>query len=507
MRKTLVFILSLVLVAGFGTIAFAGHNTDEGFEYTPNIIQSKKSNIDISGSIRVRGNYQNNTSDFANDVDLSGEFHTGNDQKASWDTRVRLKIDAKVSPNTMGVIELESSFGDKCKPSFKGTGSNLGEIGDLVDYDDPSKGCFDWKEISDTTYDNADTFGWGDGHSFAGMVPFSNAKRGTLRIRQAYIVHQNDTLLDMPIGFKIGHILPKLGNGLFYNHAKHGDDALVIWAMPVKDLEVSLMYAKLYEGSSAESDDFNLWNLGIETVFNNVNLGADISYLDFQNGGDIKHLNFADQGIHLWNYGFRADTDFQGIKVYGDLEIQQGEISDKDMTPEEDLDFEGYAWMVGAAADIPDTAVSLHAEIAYGSGQDPDSTADEITMFVNSLSASQKYTFVYEYSAMAATGMKNSGISNTIYFNLGGDIDVNPDLNISADYYFLTATEAISLNGAPESDELGSEIDGKLTYQLDSNLVYYIEGGYLFAGEAYDHPSDEAADNAYRVRNGLVLKF
>ena len=51
--------------------------------------------------------------------------------------------------------------------------------------------------------------------------------------------------------------------------------------------------------------------------------------------------------------------------------------------------------------------------------------------------------------------------------------------------------------------------DGKLTYKIDRNLVYWVEGGYLFAGDAVKAIANSATsdDDAYAVRHGIELSF
>ena len=51
------------------------------------------------------------------------------------------------------------------------------------------------------------------------------------------------------------------------------------------------------------------------------------------------------------------------------------------------------------------------------------------------------------------------------------------------------------------------EVDAKVEYQIDKNLLYYIEGRYFWPGDAYKNHDGDDADDAYAVRNGVILKF
>jgi hypothetical protein len=438
MRKFLIVFLSALFVVGFSASAFALHGVAGGFEYQPTIVKAKKAMIEISGSMRFRGEYAD--TDFDSDND---------NEKAAYDGRVRLKVKATVSPNTMGVVEIETG----------GTGN--------------------------------DTYTWGadkhGGSGATGLYQEGNAKIGDLTIRQAYIAHQGNALGTLA-GFKVGHLLVKLGNGLFFNHAKLGDDGIVLWVSPSKGTELSFATLKFRESSSTEDDDdADCYTLMAETAVNGVKLSGDVTYvLDQTTGGDTT----------LWNIGLRGEAGFGGVTLRGDVEIQTG---DDDVN---NVDLEGWALLVGADANAGPAKVT--AEFAYGSGDDPDSADNEA--FITSLSSGQKYTYVYDYKVPTAAGAKNTGLTNTWYIKLGASADVAPNAKLGADLYYLRAVEDVSINGADPDKDLGIELDGKLQYQIDTNLVYFVEAGVLFAGDAYDF-ADTDADNPYSIRHGVVYKF
>ncbi|MDO8281973.1 MAG: hypothetical protein Q7U10_05020 [Thermodesulfovibrionia bacterium] len=533
MRKTLVSILSFLLVAGFGASAFAGHAADTGYEYTPKIVKAGKSNIDLSGSIRIRGDFRNDTIDM-----YSGTA----DQTANYDSRIRLLVKATVSPNTMGVIELESGL-------CSGTG------------DGESYGC-------------PDGYDWGNGDTSEGTLgsyseeydfyQYGNTKPTAMTIRQAYIAHQR-VVAGVLSGVKAGHILTKLGNGVFYNHSKFGDDAIVLWTTPQKGTEISLTMAKLGEGHDnaegynggdyeyAGNDDNTAYTLGVTTAAAGMNLGMDVTYLDNQDFTyDLRNDWRDSAGLHLWNIGLRADTTVSGIKLYGDVEIQTGKAESNyrpGSSREEDRKFTGYAWLVGANLDVPNSPVSIGAEVGYGSGDkiadsyysdgdyDDSQTGTKYEGFLTTIGTSgalgvRKTAFLYddkvknaacslESSYTYGVSCSNAGIANTFYVNVGADADVTPALNASLDIFYLRAAKGVNIMGAREtnggpdrSKNLGVEVDAAATYQLDTNLVYFVEAGYMFAGSAYNVPKEDGndgenhdADNPYGIRHGLTLEF
>ncbi len=453
MKKFLVVALSIVLVLSLSFTASARHATEES-EYNPGMTTAEGVQIEMTGSIRSRGEFRDNVNLFDDDM---------GDNSTAYDTRVRLKFNIRVTPSTIAVVELES-------------------------------GGEEWDNNSMRFANGNDTWRWGTVHNATGLYQNSNAKRGELMIRQAYVSHQGSELLGRPAGVKVGHMLLALGNGLFFDHSKFGDDAVILWT-GIGDGELSFIYSKFVEGSTTENDDHNAYIVSLEYPAGGVNIGADLTYLDMQDNG------VSGATTHFYNLGLRGDIAVAGINLRGDLELQAGEV---EMDAGDDIDFEGYAWLVGADLDV--SGITLSAEVAYGSG-DGDATDNDAETFINSLGSSQHYTYVYEYRTPSSIGMTGTGLANTWYVNVGAATDLSSDLNGSVDIYYLQASEEVSMFAADADEDLGWEIDAKLEYTIDKNLLYYIEGGYFFPGDAYDLDNTTSADNAFAVRNGITLKF
>jgi hypothetical protein len=440
MKKTLVALLSVMALLVFTASAFALHQVT-ATEYTPGAVKAAgPSHIELGGSIRVRGEVTSNTGDFDSEVA---------DNKQAYDERVRLGLKATVSKNTMGYLELESG---------------------------------------DNTHD---TWTWGDGSS-AGT---SGIKRGTMAIRQAYIATQGSGLLGTMSGIKAGHMLLALGNNLFFDHTKFGDDALLLWTT-VGGGELSLIDIKFAENTTTENDDTDGLVLAYGTALNGVNLSGDVTLV---RGHDKSTY---DKGTNLWNIGLRGDAKVADIKVMADVELQAGK--NKEDASGGELKHSGYAFMLGAEAKLGEASVRLKG--AYGSGDAEDDDKDKA--FNTFLSDQQNYTYIYEYKAVSAAGIKNHGLTNTWYINAGASGNATPDLKVSGDLYLLRASK-ISDDAFEDSKNMGWELDGKAEYKIDSNLVYFVEGGILFPGDGYKNvtESDEDPDNAWGVRHGIMLTF
>jgi len=99
MKKYLVLALSVMVVLAFAATSFALHQVT-ATEYTPSVVKAAKAQITLGGEIRIRGDVKKNTSDFDNDRP---------DTTQKYDQRVRLNTKAQVSPDTFGLVELETT--------------------------------------------------------------------------------------------------------------------------------------------------------------------------------------------------------------------------------------------------------------------------------------------------------------------------------------------------------------------------------------------------------------
>lgn len=458
MKKYATILAVLVLLLGVAALSYAA--PAEIPSDTTAVIAKGKTQITLGGDLRFRGFYGKNL--------RVREDDTYPDNQANYDYRVRLSLEAKVSPNTTGFVELES-------------------------------GDFD-----------ADNVTWGSQNGGArGFYDLGNTKESNVTIRQAWIQYQGTGLLGVPAGIKVGRQLVKLGYGLFYDHTYFGDDAILVFVQPMKELTLAAFTIKWSEGKRNLNDDSTGYGILAAYAGKGFGLSADIAYVDHQN---ISGLGNGD--IHLWNFGLRGNVDDiagTGLNFKADVEFQTGKI--KDLSPE--IKLKGWAAMAGLDYKFKTVPLSLTLEYAIGSG-DKNSTNDKLENFITALGQEQHYTFVYEYFTPAACsglfyGNNRTGICNTQYVKFGGAYDITKDLKAELYGYWLRAHRAVaiidkSLTATPDKD-LGWEVDAKVTYKIDKGLTYWIEGGYFWPGDAYKLSSGKDADDAWAVRHGIQLRF
>lgn len=501
MKKYLVIALAALFVLGFAASSFAIHAEIPAESQAA--VATGSTQITIGGDIRIRARIMHNTSDFDSDTVTKGD-------NSLWDERVRLQVEAKVTPNTTGLIQLES--GDS----------------------------------------NHDTYNWGTGtasntaQGATGTIKLGDYKPSAVNILQAWILHTGDGLLGVPALVKIGH-MPIQIDGLFYSHTKFGDDALLLGVDPVKGLHIILGTVKLLESSAVAnaittvptttSADVNGYTGIISyAVDKDTSIGADVTYADGQNlvlGNSTsfaytifpnKAIDFAGGAdLHLWNFAINAKTRVAGLGIKGEIDLQTGKaVGAHIVSGSADEKFGGYAGKLDF--DYAIKPVTIMASAAYGSGDDfnkiVNDNSNKVKNFVTTLENVQHYTYVYEYFVPNAAGNISGGLQNTWFLNLGAKADLmkNVDAMISA-YYLRAVHESLaqvtqsSSNPIGNSKAIGTEVDANINYQIDKNLKYTVEGGYLFAGNFWRgvtpiiNGSAKSPDDAWVVRQIIQLSF
>ncbi|MBF0537317.1 MAG: alginate export family protein [Nitrospirae bacterium] len=484
MKKLILIMMLLMLVLGTASVIYAA---DEASTTTA-VIAGGETKITLTGEIRFRGEYNGNLTDQLDDKyyravpsTTAGKpptFQGGSDDhNAYYDGRIRLGVDAQVSKEVEGFIELES-------------GTN-----------------------------NTDTYKWGNASASdtgaKGIFPEGNTKKGTLALRQAWILYTQNMY-----GVKVGHQLLALGNGLFFDHTKFGDDAIVVFANPTKEVHVGVLTIKLNEQLTNHPDDGDAYVALLTYKSGGANLGVDATYVNDQAFYSlVPSYNHA----HVWNFGLRGDYTTGGLKLRGDIELQAGTFDGAAKV--QNAAVKGWAGLAGLDYKLNGgVPVTLTLEGAYGSGKAADDNSKDFKTFITSLGNDQHYTFVYEYKLKSAAGSISTGLANTLYLKGGANANLTKDLDGELYVYWLQAAKKVALNavaGSPlspsPSTDLGWEIDSKVTYKLTKNLKYWVEGGYMFVGKAYDSviqtsttPTPQFSterNDAYVLRNGIQLNF
>ena len=472
MKKYLVLVLGMLFVLGFTAGAFA-MNAEIPSE-TQATVAKGTTQVTMGGELRVRGWYLKNASG-----DRRATSTPSDSNSQSWyDQRVKLSLAIEASKNTSGMIVLES-----------GTDATFGAA------------------------NSSDTSTWGLNGSNNSM------SSANLKFLEAWILYKG-TGLGIPAGLKIGHMPLALGEKQFLDHTRYGDDAIVFFMDPTKQLHVGLLTTKFSEASVA-SQASGVWNdingyVALATYKVGANtFGVNYTYIDDQTGATYAQLQ--NLGLHANGkagiVSYKAEFD----KQFGDAPDgtdPDGGYSDR---------YKGYAYLLGVGV-TPAPVVTIRGEYAFGSGDNVGPDGDN-EAFQTTLGNDIHYTQIFEYTTTTPGGARSTGLNGVTYYRVGADLNPTKDLSASMDVFVLSATKAYGAGTtaigerAPNSRKIGTEYDVKVSYKLDKNLTYFVMGGYLDTGGWWSTNSQLAA-NTYagmpavsndkpitQLMHGLTLSF
>ena len=103
--------------------------------------------------------------------------------------------------------------------------------------------------------------------------------------------------------------------------------------------------------------------------------------------------------------------------------------------------------------------------------------------------------------------------SNMYAINIGADFKPTDTTTIKLDAYYVGMIEDRTIAGE-EEDEIGIEVDARLTQKIYDTLSLTVIGAYLFAEDGYGvydstdpNAADNSGDDAFQVGVGLDFKF
>lgn len=468
----------MLFVFGLTANAFAIH-ADIPSE-TQAAVAKGSTQITLDGEIRERGWLRQN---------VGNALPTDQKTDAFFDTRVRLGVEAKVTPNTTGYVQLE-------------TGKDA---------------------ITDTDV-------WG-----SGVNNKLNGGSANLTILQAWILHTGSGLLGVPAGVKMGHMPLALGQRQFLDHTKYGDDALVLFADPIKGLHIGILDAKFAEGRQAANKDIDGYvALATYKVDKNNTIGINYSLVkatDTPVPGAITPAGLgttaavvgaalaADQGVNFQNLGIHANGNISGVTYEFEFDTQFGKILQGTVLEQK---MSGNAVFANLGYKID--PVNVRLGFAMGSG-DSNGLDGKVKEFQTTMGNDLHYSFIYEYLmktaanlqmidashsgkyAVGATGMgsgTSTGIANTTYLRLGFDYAPTKSVTTSLDGFILKATKT----AAGVSKNVGNEIDLKIAYKIDRNLTYGFTAGFFSTGNFYvDSGLVAAKKDVTAMMHSITLSF
>jgi len=449
-KKYLALVLGMLFVLGFTASAFAIHS--EIPSETQAVVAKGETQVTLGGEIRVRGWYLTNV-----DATRRATSLPADSQPQGWyDQRVRLNLTAAVSKNTTGYVALETG------------------------------------NITAGPSGSTDVYTWGT---------LNNKLNTNISILEAWILHKGSGL-GIPTGLKIGHMPLALSEKQFLDHTKFGDDAIVFFMDPTKELHIGVLTTKFSEGSTA-TNSYGDTNGYVALMTYKITPGITA-------GINFAHVTADAQDFGFQNLGLHSNGSVAGVSYNFEFDQQFGKSSPT-------AKYKGWGLLLGAGYNV--NPVTIRAQFAQGSG-DKVGTVDKNEEFQTTMNNDVHYTQIYEYTVTTAARAQTvhgardraTGIANTTYYRLGVDVSPMKDLSASVDMFILRATKV-----ATGSKKIGTEYDLKLAYKIDKNLTYSVMAGYLDTQKAFEDGNSSGSTgtaiavnqnkNVTQLMHALTLSF
>ncbi|MEW6002641.1 MAG: alginate export family protein [Nitrospirota bacterium] len=474
MRKYLAILLGILLIFSFAATAFAIHVE----ELPPEAVVTKgPASIMLGGKILVRGWYFKNvgsvtTEDEEGETLVLNNLPVRTDSQAFYTTNANLTVSVKVGDNVRGYMDLETASG--------GSGN-------------PNSGLYVWG-----TYDTkpaADLF-----------------------FRELWLQYSGSGLMGVPVGVKAGHMPITLGEKQFLNNERFGDDAILLWIDPAKELHILLGTAKMNEGvKENHTDDLDGYVALFTYMWDKANtVGANWTWAhsdgrvpSLPGSPNVDELNFHNIGIH-------GNGKIAGVTYSAEADFQFGKAKDV-LFEGNDMKFRG--WGVFAKLGYMIDPINLRASFAYGSGDNDNDDKNEEFQTLQGpdelapVARIVHYTQIYERTVRTTAqqavltttlggNVRNTNIANTTYYNVGLDVNPTKELSLSLDGFIIRASK-----NQFGSKSAGTELDIKGNYKIATNLSYFVEAGAFWPGDYYEDTFDIKDKTVSQVVHGLLLTF
>jgi len=177
-------------------------------------------------------------------------------------------------------------------------------------------------------------------------------------------------------------------------------------------------------------------------------------------------------------------------------------------------DYSGY--MAAFNVDIALDMATIGVMGFYVSGDDEGDFDDDFQgMTGQTFSWAEIVSDGYTYDRNAVLGQVGAPNKPSNMYALGVGVDLKPTdtTTIMFDAYYIGMVEDRTIAGEDE-DEIGVEIDARLTQKIYDTLSMTVIGAYLFAEDGYGiydktgaTQADNSGDDAFQVGIGLDFKF
>ena len=358
---------------------------------------------------------------------------------------------------------------------------------------------------------------WGSEAPIMGDHGDSKFAQTTLFFRELYT---RLTMYPIPLYLVFGRMPVDLGNRIIFG-LEH-DGAYTYFHHEY--FEIAAGAVRQYEGENLEmsmrtNDDEDIffgWVNITPTRKQKVSLFGycdDLKVTQFPNHPDtfspvyllpnFTQAAYTGQDSQLWDVGGNWVGQFGPITVNAEFDHEFGTLfANTHNTPvADDIHFHGFAAFLKTDWHVTD-ADTLALTMGYGSGDDPKTTDyegffapyndfgirdDYMDEYIQ-----RGYFSVYEHLAPGAgvpgqlfKNLGSGGIENTIFANLGADMNFLPNHHFYTSWGYIRAAQP---NPNTHDANIGWELDARVDYLFSNNVVFSIYGGHLFMTGQYFRP-------------------
>jgi hypothetical protein len=222
-------------------------------------------------------------------------------------------------------------------------------------------------------------------------------------------------------------------------------------------------------------------------------------------GEEIINPGDAAGELNRYTYGLDFEMAYDSWGLWATAVGQAGQVEDVTSAAlglvDDDIDFKGYLLAVGGNVMLG--PVDIYGEAAYASGSDDP---DELG-FSNSSGSHSWSELLADGTLWGGTPAGGGGTYDVVtnLFYAGGGVKFSPmeKLTINPSVWYAKLDE----DNQTGEDELGTEVDLVVKYQLVEGMNLELIGAYLFAGDAFSNIAAENDEDAYEYGMRLSLSF
>jgi len=302
---------------------------------------------------------------------------------------------------------------------------------------------------------------------------------GILRIKHSYANFNLGSF-----NFLVGMQPRVLARGFIFDD----DFAGAVATYKGEGFEVPIIWMKPYEGGMGkDANDQDVDYYGLKPKFNlsdTMTLTGSLLYVTSEDASAWGSTN-ANEEVGVYFVGVDLDMSFDSLSVWFTGIYESGDV---DMVTGDSVDI--AAMLLAAGATFNMGALDIHGQVFSATGDD-DWTDDDAKAFF--VPGGQSYYWAEimgmgTFDNQASAGSCANHISNILAMNVGIGYKISDALSLKVDLWNATLAE----DDEDGDNDLGTEIDLKLTYKLIENMKIEVVAAYLAAGDA---TSPAGADN------------